>query len=282
MKSKLFFTWAAITLALLAYGTYQGLVVAPTEATMGDAQRIFYYHVPAAVTGFSLFTLNCIASIIYLWKRAAWADALAVTGAEAGIVFFGVLLATGPIWARYAWGRWWVWDARLSTSLILWLLYVSYLVLRRSSEAGSTNVLAACLAIVASIDMPIVYMSNRWFRTNHPQPVFNDIDPRMGRAMMWNIFAFLAFGILIAWFRYDLERMAQRISSVFIARTARGNMAMMMIPAMFLFAGTFRATPRTYLVGAYIVVWTIYISYLLFLISKRSRLKREEAEMGAG
>jgi len=282
MKSKLFLAWAAVTVGLLAYGTYQGLAVAPTEATMGDAQRIFYYHVPAAATGFSLFILNCIASIIYLWKRPAWADALAVTGAEAGLVFFGVVLATGPIWARYAWGKWWVWDARLLSSLILWLLYLSYLVLRRSTDAGSTNVLAACLAIFASIDMPIVYMSNRWFRTNHPQPVFNDIDPRMGRAMMWNMFAFLAFGILIAWFRYDLERMAQRISSAFIARTTRAHLSIIMLPAVFLFAGTFRATPRTYLAGAYIVVWTIYISYVLYLMNKRRRLKREEAEMCVG
>jgi Ca2+/H+ antiporter len=143
-------------------------------------------------------------------------------------------------------------------------------------------VLAACLAVFAALDMPIVYMSNRWFRTNHPQPVFNDIDPRMGMAMMWNIFAFLAFGILVAWFRYDLERMSQRISSAFVAKATRASVGMLAVPALFLFGGFDQATPRTYLTGATIVVWTIYASYLIFLLNKRRKLKQEEVEMHAG
>ena len=120
----------------LAYGTYQGLVVAPTEETMGDVQRIFYVHVPAATVGFTLFFVNFLASIYYLWKRSPRADALAATAAEVGVVFCTVVLITGPIWARYAWGVWWSpWDMRLNTTLMLWLLYVSYLMLRRSSTA---------------------------------------------------------------------------------------------------------------------------------------------------
>src|SRR5258707_3012530 len=163
MKPKLFLLWSLITIALLAYAVYEAAFHAPLEKTMFEAQRIFYYHVPAAATAFSLFIVNCIASIIYLWKRSPKADALAVAGAEVGVVFCGVVLITGPIWARYAWGTFWVCDARLTTSLILWLLYVSYLVLRNSSEVGSTSVLAASLAGLAPLAIPIVSMANSWF-----------------------------------------------------------------------------------------------------------------------
>src|SRR5471030_1342505 len=208
MKSKLFLLWSLITVVLLAYAVYEAAFHAPMERTMFEAQRIFYYHVPAAAASFALFIVNCIASIWFLWKRSPAADALAVAGAEVGVVFCGVVLITGPIWAKYAWGTFWVWDARLTTTLLLWLLYMSYLILRKSSDAGSTSVLAAALAIISSLDIPIVYMSNRWFRTNHPQPViFNDgLDPKMKLILMWNVFAFMALGILIAWFRYDLDR----------------------------------------------------------------------------
>jgi len=152
MKSKLFLLWSLITIVLLAYAVYEAAFHAPLEKTMFEAQRIFYYHVPAAATSFGLFIMNCIASIIYLWKRSPRADALAVAGAEVGVVFCGVVLITGPIWAKYAWGTYWVWDARLTTTLLLWLLYMSYLILRKSSDAGSTSVLAAALAQVAVLN----------------------------------------------------------------------------------------------------------------------------------
>src|SRR5258708_32106930 len=119
MKTKLFFAFASFCCAFLGYGTYQGLVVAPTEQTMGDVQRIFYYHVPSAAVAFTCFFVNFIASIFYLWKRSKRADAWAVASAEVGVVFCAIVLITGPIWARYAWGVWWTWDARLTTTLIL-------------------------------------------------------------------------------------------------------------------------------------------------------------------
>lgn len=282
MRSKLFFLWSLITIGLLAYAVYEAAFVAPMEATMFDAQRIFYYHVPAAATAFSLFVVNCIASIIFLMKRSAWADALAVTGAEVGVVFCGVVLVTGPIWARYAWGTFWVWDARLTTTLLLWLLYVSYLILRRSSEAGSTAVLAASLAIIASLDIPIVYMSNRWFRTNHPQPViFNDaLDPKMKLILMWNVFAFMALGILIAWFRYDLERLAQQINAAHIRRAARGAFAAA-VPAMILWQTSGHWPPIRYFHAGALAAWIIYIGYMAVLIAKFSRLKKEALELGS-
>lgn len=280
MKSKLFFLWSLITIALLAYAVYEAAFVAPMEATMFDAQRIFYYHVPAAATAFSLFIVNCIASIIYLAKRSAWADALAVTGAEVGVVFCAVVLTTGPIWARYAWGTFWVWDARLTTTLLLWLLYVSYLILRRSSEASSTSVLAASLAIIASLDIPIVYMSNRWFRTNHPQPViFSDaLDPKMKLILMWNVFAFMALGILIAWFRYDLERLAQSINAAHIRRAARGSFAVI-LPGMLLWQTSAHWPPIRYFHAGAVDAWIIYIGYIVLLMVKYSRLKKEAAEL---
>ncbi len=147
------------------------LVVAPTEQTMGDVQRIFYYHVPSGWVAVLCFFVNFLASIVYLWKRSAASDALAAASAEVGVVFCTVLLITGPLWARPVWGIWWTWDARLTTTLVLWLIYVSYLVLRRFAAGGQTQVLAAAFAIFGFVDVPIVYMSIRWFRTQHPSPV---------------------------------------------------------------------------------------------------------------
>lgn len=288
MKSKIFFFLLLITLGLLAWGTYQALEVAPAEATMGDAQRIFYYHVPAATAASILFWGNFIASLWYLWKRSPVADALAVTGAEVGVVFFGVVLISGPIWARYAWGTFWVWDARLTTSLILWLLYMSYLVLRRSSETGSTSVLAASMAILAALDMPIVYMSNRWFRTNHPQPMIGtpNLNPEMQKVLLWNMLAFTMFALMIAWFRYELERTSQKINHLHIQKAAQTTSLAMIAPvALFFFQDEKllheKMVQHHYMVAGYIAVWTIYVSYLLYLASKLAKLKKEEAELRA-
>jgi heme exporter protein C len=286
MKSPIFYLLSIITLGLLGWGTYQALEVAPPEATMGDAQRIFYYHVPAATAASILFWTNFLASLWYLWKRSAIADAIAVTGAEVGVVFFGVVLISGPIWARYAWGTFWVWDARLTTSLILWLLYVSYLVLRSSSETGSTSVLAASLAVFAALDMPIVYMSNRWFRTNHPQPMIGtpNLDPAMQRVLLWNMLAFALFALVIAWFRFELERTAQKINLLHVRRASRG-LAAIAGPGFFLFAVDDKLlreqmVQHRYMVAGYIAVWAIYLGYLLFLLAKLRRLGREAEALG--
>ncbi len=280
MKTKLFFLFSAITAGLLGYGTYLGLKVAPTEATMGDVQRIFYYHVPAAITGFSMFFINFVASIVYLWKRNQRADAWAISAAEVGVVFCSVVLVTGPIWARYAWGTWWVWDMRLTTTLVLWLLYMSYLVMRRSSEAASTAVMAAALAVFAFADVPIVYMANRWFRTSHPQPMIGtpNLDPRMASVLYVNMIAFFLFGCMIYWFRYELERAAQKVAAIHIQK-ARGNMTTALLPAMFFFQpqAPRHIDPHVFLYGAYTAAWIIYLGYLLLLMSRLAKLKKEEA-----
>jgi heme exporter protein C len=287
MKTPAFYLLLLITLGLLAWGTYQALEVAPAEATMGDAQRIFYYHVPAATAASILFGINFLASVWYLLKRSQQADAVAVSAAEVGVVFFGVVLISGPIWARYAWGTFWVWDARLTTSLILWLLYVSYLVVRGSAESGSASVLASVFAIFGFVDMPIVYMSNRWFRTNHPQPMIGtpNLNSDMQKVLLWNMLAFVLFSLLIAWFRYDLERTSQKINALHVKKAARGSMAMTMLaPAMLLFADDKllqeKMIQHRYMVIGYLAVWTVYIGYLLFLFTKLQRLKREGAEVG--
>ena len=159
------------------------------EETMGNLQRIFYYHLAHAILSLVFPYINLVASLAYLyWRRrdplkALSADALAVASAEVTVLYAGICLATGMLWGKPAWGIWWTWDARLTTELILWLLYVSYLLLRRFSPTGQTGVLSAVLAVFAAVDVPIVFMSIRWWRTQHPAPVFGPdgggIDPAM-------------------------------------------------------------------------------------------------------
>jgi len=211
--------FSLITLALLIWGFHQAMFVAPTEATMGDIQRIFYYHAPSGITAFACFFVNLVASLVYLKTRSPRADALALSAAEVGVVFCTVLLITGPLWARPVWGIWWTWDERLTSSLLLWLIYVSYLLLRRFSHAGSMPVLSAVLAIFGSVDSAFVYMSIRWFRTQHPQPVlFGDKDsglaPEMLHAFLINLIAFFAFAALLIWLRYLLVRQQQRVEEL--------------------------------------------------------------------
>jgi heme exporter protein C len=223
---RLFPIFSVITAVLLMYGLYQGLVVAPTERTMGDIQRIFYYHVPSAWTGGCLFMTNLVASIIYLIRKSAWADALAVASAEVGVVFCTIVLVTGPIWARPVWGIWWTWDVRLTTTLVLWLIYVSYLVLRRFSDSAQTPVLAAVLAIFGALDIPIVYFSIWFFRTQHPQPVIGgggSLDPRMLHAFLFNLLAFSCFGAMVCWARFRLELLKREVEHAYAMESLAGG-----------------------------------------------------------
>src|SRR3984885_6998073 len=145
---------AVLTAALLGYGFYEALWVAPADQIQGDVYRIIYYHVPSAWTAFVFLAVNFVASIVYLVRRNLKADAVAVSAAEVGLVFCTVVLVTGPIWARPVWGIWWTWDWRLTSTLVMWLIYISYLVLRRFSSGGQTAVLAAALAIFGGLDIP--------------------------------------------------------------------------------------------------------------------------------
>src|SRR3954447_126126 len=223
-----FIIYALLTLVLLSWGLHQALDVAPTEQTMGDIQRIFYYHVPSAWVAFLCFFVNFVASIVYLIWRGAKADAWALACAEVGVVFCTIVLITGPLWARPVWGIWWTWDARLTSTLVLWLIYVSYLILRRYGAGGQTPVIAAALAIFGFVDVPLVYMSIRWFRTQHPQPVIgggqgSGIHPAMLHALLMNFLAFSVFAIVLIWLRYRLEVMEQTVESAYASRALSSN-----------------------------------------------------------
>ncbi|PYV57703.1 MAG: cytochrome C assembly protein [Acidobacteria bacterium] len=211
---RIFPILAVLTGAFLSYALYLALVVAPTEQTMGDVQRIFYYHVPSAWTAFLLFAINFVASVVYLVRRNPAVDAIAVTSAEVGVVFCTIVLITGPLWARPVWGIWWTWDIRLTSTLVLWLMYVAYLILRRFSTGGQTPVIAAAVAVFAALDVPLVYFSIRLFRTQHPQPVIGSggsIDPRMLHVLLMNWYAFLCLAALMFWSRYRLEILQQQL-----------------------------------------------------------------------
>src|SRR5947209_9472440 len=211
---KAFPIFALLTLVLLSYALYEALVAAPTEQTMGDVQRIFYYHVPSAWTAFLLFLVNFVASVVYLLNRSDKADILALVTAEVGVVFCTVVLVTGPIWARPVWGIWWTWDLRLTLTLVLWLIYVSYLVLRRFSTSSQTAVLAAVLAVFGALDVPLVYFSIWFFRTQHPSPVIGNggsLDPRMAHVLLINWAAFLCLAWLMCWTRYRLEVLKREV-----------------------------------------------------------------------
>jgi heme exporter protein C len=183
--------------------------------------------VPSGWVAGLCFFINFVASALYLWKRSPASDALAAASAEVGVVFCAVLLITGPLWARPVWGIWWTWDARLTTTLVLWLIYVSYLVLRRFAAGGQTQVLAAAFAIFGFADVPIVYMSIRWFRTQHPSPVMgggenSGLAPAMLHVFLINLVAFTVLGILFVWLRYQLQMQEQALESAHAQLALKG------------------------------------------------------------
>ncbi|WP_233581519.1 cytochrome c biogenesis protein CcsA [Acidipila sp. EB88] len=213
--------WLCATLLILANGLRVALFVVPADAAQGDLSRIFYYHLPAWIGTSVFFALNLAASISYLVlrnRKPAWAlhaDAVAVAAAELGVVFCTVGLVTGSLWGRAAWGIWWTWDERLTSTLILWLIYIAYLLLRSFAEGASMRTLAAVMAIFGYLDVPLVYMSTRWWRTQHPGPVFfggpgTGMDASMLPALRWNITGWLMWGLFVAALRYQSMRRAQR------------------------------------------------------------------------
>src|ERR1700729_3068367 len=212
---------AVLTALLLAYASYEAMWVAPMERTMGEVQRIFYYHVPSAWTAFLLFSVNLVASVVYLVRRSAKADALALVSAEVGVVFCTIVLVTGPIWARPVWGIWWApGDIRMTSTLVIWMIYVSYLLLRRFSNSAQTQMLAAALAVFGALDVPLVYFSIWFFRTQHPQPIIGgnsggSIDPHMLDVLMISWTAFLCFAFLVCWSRFRLELLQREVEEAY-------------------------------------------------------------------
>ncbi len=194
---------------------YVAFLFAPTEATMGDVQRIFYFHVPSAWVGFLSFGVVFAASIQWLrTKRSRW-DAMATSAAEIGILFTTVALVTGSIWAKPTWGTWWDWDPRLTTTLILWLIYVSYMMLRSVVENPSKRAsLAAVVGIVGFIDVPVVFMSIRWWRTIHPVVITSssiELDPSMIATLVVCLAAFTVLFVHLLRLRLRLELQREEV-----------------------------------------------------------------------
>ena len=166
----------------------------PTESTMGIVQRIFYFHVPSAVTSWVAFLVGGVAAIRYLISRDGRFDDLSVSCNEAGLVFCIVNLVTGMFWAKPVWGIWWAWDARGQSALLLAVIYIGYLILRQSvTEPSQRAVVCAVVSICGMVDIPIIYMANRWWRTQHPAPVIGGggLDARMGIVLAFTTVALL-------------------------------------------------------------------------------------------
>jgi heme exporter protein C len=189
----------AVAMAVLLAGA---LLYAPTDRLQGPSQRIFYVHVPAAWIGLLAFLVVFVASIGYLVTRASRWDRLAASSAEVGVVFTTGVMVTGPLWARPVWGVYWDWDPRLTSFFVLWLLYLSYLVLRSYVPEPTRRArYSAVLGIVAFLDVPLVYVSVRWWRTLHPEPVVvNAEGPQLPGSML----AVLLTGIVAFTLLYTL------------------------------------------------------------------------------
>ncbi|HKF40654.1 MAG TPA: cytochrome c biogenesis protein CcsA [Candidatus Acidoferrum sp.] len=200
------------TLLVIA-GAYAAFYIAPNERTMGVLQRIFYFHAATAWAGMDAFFICFVANLLYVWKRQPKYDWLGVTCAEVGLVCTTVVLITGPIWAKPAWGIWWTWDARLTSTFVLWLLYISYLLLRSLIEEPERRaLLSALFGIFAYIDVPLVFFSIRWWRTQHPAPVVmggpgSGLDPIMSRVFYFNVFVMHVFVLFLIVERYVLEKL---------------------------------------------------------------------------
>jgi heme exporter protein C len=171
-------------LAMLA-GLFLAFFHAPSDALQGDVQRIMYIHVPTAWVAFFAFFVVFVSSLVYLWKRLPEADRLAYASAEIGVLFTALTLIDGSIWGKPTWGTWWTWDARLTTTAILLVIYVGYLMLRSFVEEPERRArLAALVGIVGFIDVPIIYMSVLWFRTLHQPPSIRTGGVKMPDAML--------------------------------------------------------------------------------------------------
>ena len=170
---------------------------------MGAVQKIFYFHVPSAWIAFFAFFVTFICSILVLVNGKKIYDDIASSSAEIGLIFCTIVLITGPIWAKPAWGVWWTWDPRLTTTLILWFIYLGYIMLRKfTDEEDKRAKFSAALGIIGFIDVPIVFLSIRWWRTIHPnvlQKGGGGLHPDMKTALFVSLFAFtmLYFSMLI-------------------------------------------------------------------------------------
>lgn len=217
------------TFVLMIVSLYAVFLVAPNERTMGVVQRIFYFHVSAAWVAFLASFIMFVGSIAYLASRNARWDRLAACSAEMGLVFITINLTTGPIWAKPVWGIWWTWDMRLTSALVLALIYLAYLMLRAYvfDKQRRAN-LSAVVGIIGFIDVPLVIMSIRWWRTQHPQPVMfggegSGLAPEMWAILLLCFGTFLLFFTCLLRFRLRLESMREELDYYREVVFARGG-----------------------------------------------------------
>ncbi|WP_242968440.1 cytochrome c biogenesis protein CcsA [Sulfobacillus sp. hq2] len=193
--------WYWLLLPLMVGALYLDFVWSPDDRILGASQRIFYFHMGAAAVVLLAFSITAVASVTYLLTRnLAW-DVWAAASAEIGTVFTTMVLVSGTLWGRAAWGIWWTWDPRLTSTLILWVLFAGYLLLRDSSDnVYRRATYAAVLALVAFADVPIDYMAIRWWHSIHPVVITAhgvNMAPRMVDAMLVSIVAFI--GLFVTW-----------------------------------------------------------------------------------
>jgi len=214
--SRVFAPLVFVALVLFASAP---LVVAnaPFEQTMGLVQKIFYYHVPSAMLMFTSAFVCGIASAVFLFRRSAVADRVAVAAGELVVLFGLIVLVTGPLWARKAWGVWWEWDARLTSSLLLWMIFVAYLLVRRFGGPGSEK-LAGAMALFGMANVPFVYVSVNHWRTLHPKTsVVMTLTPGMRGAFWFCVAAFVALYVLLLTVRKRLEDRRATVEQLYLA-----------------------------------------------------------------
>jgi heme exporter protein C len=182
-----------------------------TEATQGVVQRIFYVHVPAAWTAFMAIGIAALCSAVYLWLRDDRLDRAALCAAEGGLVFATIVLTTGPLWGKIAWGTYWTWEPRLTLTLLLWFIFAGYFMVRSATEDPDKGKrFAAVVAIVGALDIPFIHLSVIWFRSLHPEPVV--VKPEgptlpgdMLTTLMFGLGTFTVLFLGLFLFRYALE-----------------------------------------------------------------------------
>lgn len=210
-----FYVLLAISSALLLGTIHVAFNMAPIEARMGIVQKIFYFHVPSAYVMYVGATVCFGGSAWYLATGNRKGDAIARAGGELAVAFGAIVLITGPLWARNAWGTYWTWDPRLTTTLLALLIYVAYLVLRGfGGDGDAERRFAAALGILGVADMPIIHYSVRKWSGQHPN-VLNKggggIAPEMVPALLWSFAAFTALAIVLIWVRARGEIIAERL-----------------------------------------------------------------------
>ena len=200
--------WAAAAVALMLVAGGAIFFYAPTDYLQGPVQRIFYLHVSSAIAAYGCFAVVLVGGLIYLRNESAVADRFARAGALVGVVFTTVTLVMGMLWARPIWGTYWTWDARLTSTLVLWIIYAGYLLVRRLAEPGRQAArLAAVVGIFGFIDVPIVHFSVTWWRTQHPGPIIvNDALPaQMLGTFFFTMACTLVLAAVMVWIRYRIE-----------------------------------------------------------------------------